>query len=248
MLENECPSGLKDYMRHEGITFQLVPPHLHRTNSAERAIQTFKDHLIDGITSCDPDFPLHLWDSLLAQAILTFNLLRLSRINPRLSAEAQLNGAFDFNITPLAPPGKKSLIYESSSDRRTWASHGVDSWYLGPAPEHYCCYRLYVPKTRAKRTAKTVQLFPHQCPVPTTSSVDAIISARALTEALTNPAPEALFPQFGDAQQQAIFDLAKIFESAIANPALPTSVPPWPVVRTIPPPPLRVTTPQNLRG
>ena len=104
---------------------------------APSIIQTFTDHLIAGITSCDPDFALHLWDRLLAQATLTLNLLRPSRINPRLSAEAQLNGAFDFNRTPLAPPGTKALIYESSSDRRTWAPHVVDSWYLGPAPEHY---------------------------------------------------------------------------------------------------------------
>ena len=26
MLDNECPVGLKDYMRREGITYQLVPP------------------------------------------------------------------------------------------------------------------------------------------------------------------------------------------------------------------------------
>ena len=26
MLDNECPAGLKDYMRREGINFQLVPP------------------------------------------------------------------------------------------------------------------------------------------------------------------------------------------------------------------------------
>ena len=107
MLDNGCPAGLKDYMRREGIIFQLVPPHLHRTNSADRAIQTFKDDLIVGITSCDPDFPLHLWDRLLAQATFTLNLLRPSRINPRLSAEAQLNGDFNFNRTPLEPPGKK---------------------------------------------------------------------------------------------------------------------------------------------
>ena len=111
MLDNECPDGLKDYMRRKGITFQLVPPHLH----------TFKDYLIAGIASCDPDFPLYLWDRLLDQATLTLNLLRPSRINPRLSAEAQLNGSFAFNRTPLAPPGTKPLIYESSSYRRTCA-------------------------------------------------------------------------------------------------------------------------------
>ena len=60
MLDNECTAGLKDYMLREGIKFQLVLTYLHRTNSAERAIQTFKDHLIAGITSYDPDFPLQL--------------------------------------------------------------------------------------------------------------------------------------------------------------------------------------------
>ena len=125
MLENECSASLKDYMLRKGIIFQLVPPHLHQKNSAERAIQTFKYHLISGITSYNPDLPLHLWDRLLSQSTLTLNLLRPSRINPRLSAEAQINGAFDLNITPLAPPGKKALIYESAANRRTWASMGL---------------------------------------------------------------------------------------------------------------------------
>ena len=169
------------------------------------------------------------------------NLLRPSRINPRLSAEAQLNGAFDFNRTPLTPPGTKALIFESSADHRTWAPHGVDGWYLGPAPKHYRCYKLYGPKTRAERTAKTVQFFPHQCLVPKTSFVDAaIVAARALTKALTNPAPVASFSQFGDAHQQAIVILSKIFQSAIAKPALPIDITPQPAFLTVLPPSLRV--------
>ena len=128
MLDNECTGGLKKFMQQEGVNFQLVPPHSHRTNAAERAIQTFKAHLIAGLSSCNPNFPLHLWDRLLPQATLTLNLLRPSRINPRLSAEAQLNGAFDFNRTPLAPPGTKVLIFETPTQRRTWAPHGVDGW------------------------------------------------------------------------------------------------------------------------
>ena len=102
----------------------VYPPNYTKKNSDERTIQTFKDHLISGITSCDPDFPLHLWDCLLSQATLTLNLLRPSRINPQLSAEAQLNGAFNFNRTPLVPPGTKALIFESSADRHTWDPHG----------------------------------------------------------------------------------------------------------------------------
>jgi hypothetical protein len=48
---------------------------------------------------------MHLWCRLIPQATTTLNLLCQSHINPRLLAEAQLNGAFDFNKTPLALPG-----------------------------------------------------------------------------------------------------------------------------------------------
>ena len=89
-----------------------------------------------------------------------------------------------------------------------------------------------------------MQLFPHQCPFPKTFSVNAaIVAARALTEALTKPVPAALFAQFGNAQQQTIVDLAKIFESAIAKPAIPSLVPPQPSVQKITPPSLLVTIP-----
>ena len=104
MLDTECPGGLKKFLRDSSIRFQLVPPHLHHTNAAERVIQTYKDHLIDGLIICDPNFFLHLWDQLIPHATLTLNLLRPSRLNPRLSAESQLNGSFDFNLTPLGPP------------------------------------------------------------------------------------------------------------------------------------------------
>ena len=66
---------------------------------------TYNDHLIAGLISCDPNFPLHLWDRLIPHATLPLNLLRPYRLNPRLSSEALLNGDFDFNRTPLAPPG-----------------------------------------------------------------------------------------------------------------------------------------------
>jgi hypothetical protein len=33
------------------------PPHCHRHNAAERAIQTFKEHFVAGLSSVDPHFP-----------------------------------------------------------------------------------------------------------------------------------------------------------------------------------------------
>jgi hypothetical protein len=39
ILDNKAPGQLKDFMKRAAcITFQLVPPHAHRQNAAERAI------------------------------------------------------------------------------------------------------------------------------------------------------------------------------------------------------------------
>jgi hypothetical protein len=88
---------LKDYLYQQDITFQLVPPYSHIRNSAERAIRSFKDHLISGLCSTYKSFPMHLWDIILPQAVLTLNMLRTSRINPKLSAATHIFGQQDFN-------------------------------------------------------------------------------------------------------------------------------------------------------
>jgi hypothetical protein len=108
-------------MSQQNVTFQLVPPHVHRRNPAERAIGTFKDHFIAGLSTTDKRFPMHLWCQLIPQATITLNLLRASRLNPRLSANEQLNGTFDFNKTPLAPPGTKVIVHEKPQVRQSWA-------------------------------------------------------------------------------------------------------------------------------
>ena len=190
MLDNECPGGLKTFLRAKSVKFQLVPPYLHHTNAAERAIQTYKYHFIAGLSSCNPNFHLHIWERLIPHATLTLNLLCPSRLNPRMSSEAQLNGAFDFNRTPLTPPGTRVIVHETPNNRRTCPPHGVDGWYLGTAPEHYQCHRVYIPRTRAERISKTVDFFPHDCPVLAGSSTSAATTAAcSLAKALLHPTP-----------------------------------------------------------
>ena len=138
-LDNECSAALKSFRKDKAINYQLVPPCLHRRNAAERAIRTFKNHFIAGLCSVDKDFPLHLWDKLLPQAELTLNLLCGSRINPKLSAHAQMHGHYDFNRTPLAPPGIRVLVHIKPHERTTWSPHGADGWYTGPALDSYRC-------------------------------------------------------------------------------------------------------------
>jgi hypothetical protein len=93
-LDNEESTLLKDYLHGQVINFQLVPPYGRRRNAAERAIHSFKDHLIAGLCSTDKAFTMHLWDRLLPQAILTLNMLRTSRINPKISASTYLDGQY----------------------------------------------------------------------------------------------------------------------------------------------------------
>ena len=86
----------------------------------------FKDHLKAELASLDPDFPLSEWDRLIDQCILTLNLLCSARVNPKLSKHAFLFGQFDYNKTPLAPPGIKVLAHSKPSNRYSWASHGEE--------------------------------------------------------------------------------------------------------------------------
>jgi hypothetical protein len=49
-LDNEASTLLKEQLRKLKIQYQLVPPHMHRRNAAERAIRTFKNHFMAGRT------------------------------------------------------------------------------------------------------------------------------------------------------------------------------------------------------
>ena len=216
ILDNECPNKLKQYFEQNKIHFQLVPPHLHRTNVAERAIATFKDHLLAGIASTDPSFPLHLWDRLIPQAVLTLNLLRSARYNPRLSAWHALNGAFDYNSTPLAPPGTKVQVFESPTTRKTWAPHSSNGFYIGPAMQHYRCYKCYIPATRGERIARTVHFLPHDQHLPSLSAADIISNAALeITSALQDPQPPSLLPPIPLQQVEALRKLSEIFNHAL---------------------------------
>ena len=90
---------------------------------------------------------MHLWDRTILQAELTLNLLQGSRINPKLSAWEQLHGRYDFNRTPIAPPGTKVLDHLKPDQRGTWAYHTAEGCYTGPALDHYRCYTVWIKGT-----------------------------------------------------------------------------------------------------
>jgi hypothetical protein len=124
-----------------------------------------------------------------------------------------LNGTFDYNRTPLAPPGTKILIHEKPNQRRSWDPHGVEGWYLGPATEHYRCYRVYVSKTRAEQITDTVECFPQtiEMPFPTPTEIG-IEATKTLLHTLKGPIPSTPFAHQQFNRQQAIQTIADIFK------------------------------------
>ena len=233
-LDNEASALLRAFLTEKQIDYQLAPPHLHRRNAAERAIRTFKNHFVSILCGTDPQFPLHLWDRLVPQTLVTLNLLRSSRLNPSLSAQAQLHGAFDFNRTPLGPLGTKVIVHEKPDVRGTWAPHGIPGWYVGAAPNHYRCYQVHIIKTGASRIADTLEWFPYHTPLPKTASIDAArTAAYDLVQALQHPSPATPFAGLDPTTLAALNDLATIFDTASQPVAPPNPAP----KRTPPPPP-----------
>ena len=136
---------------------------------------------------------------MLLQAVITLNLLCTSRLNPKLSAHALLNGPYDFNAMPMAPPGYKILVHKRPALRGTWATHAVNAWYLGPALHHYRCYHVYISETRGERIADTVVWFPTKGRTTMSLSTDlSIAAARDLIAALRSPHPASPISPLSD--------------------------------------------------
>ena len=184
-LDNECSTSLREYMSDNDVQVQLVPPGMHRANSAERAIRTFKNHLTAGLCSTDPSFPVNLWEKIIPQAVISLNLLRASRINPKLSAYAQIFGQFSYNATPIGPPGTHVLVHVKPDIRDSWAPHATDGWYIGPAMHHRRCYRTIIWETKGERISDTVTWLPKLVALPQLSPTETIISCtKQIVEAL----------------------------------------------------------------
>ena len=153
-------------MKKHSVNFQLVPPHNHRANLAERAIQTFKTHFEAGLANLHPDFPISEWNRLSPQAFITLNLQRSSHVNPNLSTYSYLFGNFDFNKTPMAPPGSKILFHIKPAQHAFGDLNGILGFYIAPALNHYRCLTYYNPTTKSEIISDTVVFTPHVIPIP----------------------------------------------------------------------------------
>jgi hypothetical protein len=129
-----------------------------------------------------------------------------------------LEGTFDYNKTPLAPPGTKVIIHEKPQQRKTWDPHGTEGWYLGPAMEHCRCHRVFTNKTKAERITDTVEFFPQHTTVPHMSTDDiAIQAAEDLIAAINQPITKKSICPIGNKQMEAIRQISDLYQQHTLN-------------------------------
>jgi len=172
---------------------------------------------------------MHLWDRTIPQAELTLNLLRGSRINPKLSAWEQLHGRYDYTRNPIAPPGIKVLAHLKPDQRSTWAFHATPAWYIGPALEHYRCYKVWIIATRQERIVNTLTWLPTKITMPTATPEEMIEAVlQDLKTILEQPPTDTLIATLPPTKLQQLQQLIDIFQQK------PTTAPqqlPAPVLR-----------------
>ena len=241
VMDNEASTAFQRAVTSNKCKLQLVPPHVHRRNAAERAIRTFKAHFLSILAGTAPSFPADRWDLLLPHAELTLNLLRPAATGPAPSAWEALFGHFNFDATPLGPAGCAIHIHTKPAIRRSWDMRAKDGFYIGPALSHYRCYRVLTKETKTITISDAVKFRPHNVPSPTITPEDKII--RALHDINTTLKRAPTGPS--DNQQTAIDTLCTILQSFNAQtPTDPAPNPPTPPgVQRLPPHP--VTPPSN---
>ena len=222
VLDNEISGEFKNALNKYEVEWQLATPYLHRSNAAERAIRTFKNHFIAGLATTHSEFPIAEWDRLLEQAVITLNLLRNARVNPKLSAHAYLHGPYNFQSHPMAPPGTLIAAHVKPSNRRTWSPHCKRGFYVGPSTEHYRNFRCFIPETNCEIITDTVDFLKSVKQIPTMSHEEYIQQSLMDILAVLQSQPKTNLPslQYGEQINDAIITVANILNRSTPKPIL----------------------------
>jgi hypothetical protein len=159
-MDNQCSTAVRRIAKTIDVQLAFVSPHDKSPNRAERAIRTAKNHLISARAGFHRDCPTIFLDKCLGQIEMALNLVYPFEYDPTISAyEGVFGHTFNFQQHPVAPVGAKILTWDSPEIRGTWADHGVEAIYLGPAMNHLRSFEVWVPNTSAARITNTVWWF-----------------------------------------------------------------------------------------
>ncbi len=165
---------------------------------------------------------LQLW---LQQTATSHSSCRIDwhhKFNPSKSAYEILNGPYNWNRYPLAPLGCKTIVYKDGNTCGSWASRGVNVWYLGPSKDHYQCDNYYIIETRAYQISGSTELFPQHFQLRDMTSHQHL---KALTDILADataiasgtPKGKRLFQALGQKIEDLLHPLPAQEEQRVAN-------------------------------
>ena len=158
VLDNETSFALEDHLTKNDVKFQKVSPNNKRSNKGERAIQTWKNHLIATLGTVNTKCPSNIWSKFVPQMELCLAHLRPFEDDKSISSyEGIFHKKFDHKAHPLSICGCPALIFEPPDSRPTWSTHGVQGFYVGPDLSCYRTYRCWIQSTKSMRSSDTVQ-------------------------------------------------------------------------------------------
>ena len=165
-------------LRKTGHYFQLVPPNTHRSNTAEQAIHTFKEHFISIIAGVAHDFPRKFWDLLLSQTEVALIIIYKETLYPSRSAWPYFHGPFNYDTTPLGSLGCNIIAHKNTGTRNSWDFCGTVGWNVGVAHQHYWCHTVVDKSTKAAQNSDIVEFRHHHLTLPDIPPTDRISTAR----------------------------------------------------------------------
>ena len=124
---------------------------------AKCVIETWNVHLILNLCTVDLLFPLHLWCQLLVQIDLILNQLCAFNLHPQLSVYYTLFGQFDLNLILIIPTSNCVMIHEISNQQKSFGVKELKGWYIGPAPNYYRYYNIFLNKTNGTKIGDSVE-------------------------------------------------------------------------------------------
>ena len=125
-MDNEASGAVMDWFERNKVDAQKVSPYNYRANISERMTEAAKHHFISGMAGTDENDPIREWDRCVPQSQRSLNMMRPCRINPKLSADAFLEGQHNYNAIPFPPSGWRMLMFKSPNQISSWGLHEVD--------------------------------------------------------------------------------------------------------------------------
>jgi hypothetical protein len=213
-MDNEASKGVKDLLVNTyKLTYQLVPPHIHRRNAAEVQKSFYRriELIMNSPCACGIGYS-HRPKSHSTSCDNRESIQKSRHKRPSTENSTSTKRHWRHRM--------QSTRTRKTGQRNSWDPHGAKGYYIGPATEHYRCFRTYVPKTQSERISDTVEFFPTGANTPIITPADAAIAA---AEALRAAMLQSNQPVTIDLAEQTLQRLSDIF-NGVSNTPTPTSV------------------------